>query len=85
MMHATSGSQPASERGSARISRCGRHSVCCWTSSARGQVAAHPGSTAAQETAKWGARGVCAPQPSPAGDYPPAPLGPVDHYLGLAR
>ena len=40
---------------------------------------APPGLAASSKNTAHG--GVCAPQPSPAGDHPPAPLGPADLYL----
>ena len=59
-MRSAYGSQSASERGSAPKSRGGRRSVC-WTIRAWGPAAAQPGSTAAQQAAKWGARGSVRP------------------------
>ena len=59
-MRSACGPQPASASGAAPKSRGGRRSVY-WTNRAWGQAAAYAGSTAAQQAAKWGARGSVRP------------------------
>jgi hypothetical protein len=57
--------------------------MCGWTNRAWGHAAAHLGQLTPSEQKNGAHGGVCVPQPSPAGDYPPAPSRsrPVDHYL----